>query len=208
MLFKFLPQEHCFFDLFDKQVDYAVDAANHFKELILKGVVDKAALEKINDIEHQGDEVAHDIFERLNKTFITPFDREDIHALAKELDNITDTINTIISRMMIYKLAADDKKLAEFASLIQESVNAVCRTVKGLRNIRGSKIIQDACVEINRLENVGDSLRDAALVELFEKNRDAIAVIKWKEIYQDSETVLDICEDVTHVIGAILLKQA
>jgi uncharacterized protein len=208
MFFNFLPKECCFFDLFNKQVDYAVDAANYFKELVRKGSVDKASLEIINDIEHQGDEVAHDIFEHLNKTFITPFDREDIHALAKELDNITDMINTISSRMMIYKLTPADKNLAEFASLIQESVNAVCRAVKGLRNIKESKIIQDACVEINRLENVGDSLRDAALAELFEKNQDAIFVIKWKEIYQDSETVLDICEDVTHVVGAILLKQA
>ncbi|HNW38943.1 MAG TPA: DUF47 family protein [Candidatus Omnitrophota bacterium] len=208
MFFKFLPKEHCFFDLFDKQVDYAVDAANYFKELVLKGSVDQASLEKIGNIEHQGDDVAHDIFKHLNKTFITPFDREDIHALAKELDNITDMINTISSRMMIYKLTPDNKKLAEFASLIQESVNAVCRAVKNLRNIKESKIIQEACIEINRLENVGDSLRDAALMELFEKNRDAIEVIKWKEIYQDAETVLDICEDVTHVVGAIILKQA
>jgi len=208
MFFKFLPQEHCFFDLFDKQVDYAVDAANFFVELVRKGCVDKALLEKINNIEHQGDDVAHDIFAHLNKIFITPFDREDIHALTKELDNITDMINTITSRMMVYKLTPNDKNLAEFASLIQKSVNAVSRAVKGLRNIKESKIIQDACVEINRLENVGDSMRDAALVELFEKNRDAISVMKWKEIYQDAETVLDVCEDVTHAVGAILLKQA
>jgi len=208
MFFKFLPKELNFFDLFDKQVDYAVDAANYFKELMSRGNIDEEAIKKIGDIEHQGDEVSHDIFEHLNKTFITPFDREDIHALAKELDNITDMINTIVSRLKIYKITAVDKNLVEFASVISESVNAVACAVKGLRNMKNSKAIQESCVEINRLENVGDAMRDKVLAELFEKSKDPIAVIKWKEIYQDAETVLDICEDVTHVVGAIILKQA
>ncbi len=208
MLFKFLPKEFNFFDLFDKQVDYAVDAAVYFKELVSKGAVDKAALQKMEEIEHQGDEVSHDIFEHLNKTFITPFDREDIHALAKELDNITDMINTIASRLVVYKLTSVDKNLIEFASVINESVNAVAYAVKGLRNLKNSKAIQESCVEINRLENVGDAMRDAMLAEVFENSKDPITVIKLKEIYQDAETVLDICEDVTHVVGAILLKQA
>jgi uncharacterized protein len=208
MLFKFLPKGFNFFDLFDKQVGFAVDAANYFKVLVSKGVIDEAAIEKIASIEHQGDEVAHDIFENLNKSFITPFDREDIHALAKELDNITDMINTIVSRLRIYKITTVDKNLVEFASVISESVNAVSCAVKGLRNIKNSKSIQESCVEINRLENVGDAMRDKVLAELFEKSKDPIAVIKLKEIYQDAETVLDICEDVTHVVGAIMLKQA
>ncbi|MCX5697262.1 MAG: DUF47 family protein [Candidatus Omnitrophica bacterium] len=208
MFFKFLPQAVNFYDLFDKQVDYAVDAAKYFKELVSKGAIDDASLEKMGTIEHQGDEVAHDIFNHLNKTFITPFDREDIHALAKELDNITDMINTIVSRLVIYKLNSVDKNLIQFSLVIEESVNAVACAVKGLRNIKNSKSIQDSCVEINRLENVGDAMRDTVLAELFEKTKDPIAVIKLKEIYQDAETVLDVCEDVTHVVGAILLKQA
>jgi uncharacterized protein len=208
MLFKFLPKEFNFFDLFDKQVDYAVDAAVYFKELVSRGAIDEASLQKMGEIEHQGDEVSHHIFEHLNKTFITPFDREDIHALAKELDNITDMINTIASRLVIYKLTAVDKNLIEFASVINESVNAVAFAVKGLRNLKNSKSIQESCVEINRLENVGDAMRDAMLAEVFENSKDPITVIKLKDIYQDAETVLDICEDVTHIVGAILLKQA
>jgi hypothetical protein len=208
MFFKFLPKDFNFFDLFDKQVDYAVDASNYFKELMSKGGVSEQSLKKMGDIEHQGDEVSHHIFEHLNKTFITPFDREDIHALAKELDNITDMINTIVSRLWIYKLTSRDENMVKFASVINESVNAVARAVKGLRNMKNSKSIQEACVEINRLENVGDAMRDAMLAELFEKTKDPITVIKLKEIYQDSETVLDICEDVTHAVGSIILKQA
>jgi len=207
MFFKFLPKEVGFFDLFDKQIGYAVDAARYFKELVLSGSVDQESVEKIGAIEHLADDVAHDIFEHLNKTFITPFDREDIHALAKEVDNITDMINTIVSRLHVYKLNPRDKNLIEFASLIEKSALAVSSAVKALRNVKDLDAIHRACVEVNSLENVGDSLRDASLVELFEKTTDAIAVIKWKEIYQDAETVLDICEDVTHVVGAIVLKQ-
>lgn len=208
MFFKFLPKEFNFFDLFDKQVDYAVDAADCLQELVSKDNISEDSLKKIEHIEHQGDEVSHDIFEHLNKTFITPFDREDIHALAKELDNITDMINTIASRLKIYKLVNRDENMVKFASVISESVNAVNRAVKGLRNLKNVKDIQDACVEINRLENVGDTMRDTMLAELFWKSKDPIAVIKLKDIYQDAETVLDICEDITHVVGAIILKQA
>jgi uncharacterized protein len=208
MFSKFLPKEFNFFDLFDRQVDYAVSAADYFKELMSKGGVSEESLKKIEAIEHRGDEVSHEIFEHLNKTFITPFDREDIHALAKELDNITDMINTIVSRLWIYKLIAKEENMVRFACVISESVNAVSRAVKGLRTMKNSASIQEACVEINRLENVGDSMRDAMLAELFEKAKDPITVIKLKEIYQDAETVLDICEDVTHVVGAIILKQA
>ena len=208
MFFNLIPKEVNFFDLFEKQVGYSVDAAEYFKKLVTKDRVDEEDIRKIQAIEHQGDEVAHDIIERLNKTFITPFDREDIHALAKQVDDVTDIINTIISRINIYKLNPNDKHLVEFASVIMESVNAVACAVKGLRDMKNSKTILEACVEINRLENVGDSMRDKVLVELFEKEKNPINVIKWKEVYQDAETALDICEDVTHVVGAILMKQA
>ena len=208
MFFNLIPEEFNFFNLFEKQVDFAVKAAVYFKELTLKGVVDEDAISKISNIEHEGDEATHEIINQLNKTFITPFDREDIHALAKELDDIIDMINTIVSRLKVYQIARIDKNLIEFAAVIEESVRAVAYTVKGMRNMKNSKAIAESCVEINRLENVGDSMRDKMLAELFEKEKDPIAVIKWKEIYQDAETVLDICEDVAHVVSSIMVKQA
>ena len=209
MAFNFLPKDQNFFDLFDKQVNYAVDAAVYFKSLMAKGDVDEDALQKMRDIEHQGDEVAHDIINRLNKTFITPFDREDIHALVKELDDVIDMINTIISRLRVYNITGVDKHLVEFSSVIEKSVTALASAVKGLRNSKNIKAVSDACVEVNRLENVGDSMRDAVLMELFDTMKhDPIAVIKKKEIYQDAETILDICEDVAHVVESIMVKQA
>ena len=208
MGFSFIPKDHNFFELFEKQANCALDAAVTFKEMVSNNNTGNTYLDKMHDLEHQGDEVAHDIFERLNKTFITPFDREDIHSLTKELDDIIDMIYTIANRLRVYHITAVDNNLVEFASVIEESVRAIARAVKGLRTMKNTKLIMESCVEVNRLENVGDSMRDAMLAQLFETSNDPINVIKWKEIYQDAETVLDICEDVAHVVSSILVKQA
>lgn len=208
MIFNFIPKEFNFFDLFEKQISCAMEAAVLLKEIVGKGSVDEAASKKMQDIEHKGDEAAHLIIDRLDKSFITPFDREDIHALAKEMDDIADMINTIVNRMKVYRVIGVDKNLVEFSSIIEESVRTVAIAVRGMRNMKHSKDVARACIEVNRLENVGDDLRDRVLAELFDKEKDPIRVIKMKEIYQDSETVLDICEDVAHVVGSILVKQA
>ena len=204
-----LPKNTNFFDLFDKQAEYAMDAARHLKELVLKSSLDDAALQKMRDIEHQGDHIAHEIIGHLDKTFITPFDREDIHALAKELDDIIDMIHTIVNRLKVYKLEGVDPNLVEFAGVIEQSVLGVACAVKGMRNMKQSKAVLDACLEVNRLENVGDAMRDKMLAELFDKwKHDPIYIIKRKEVYQDAETVLDICEDVAHVVESIIVKYA
>lgn len=208
MSFSFLPKETNFFDLFEKQVGYVVEAASYFKELVSKNIIDEKSLENMHRLEHEGDEVTHEIFERLNKTFITPFDREDIHALAKELDDIVDMLYTIVNRLIVYKIEKSDKNLVEFATVIDESARAVACAVKGMRSMKNMKAISESCVEVNRLENVGDAMRDAMLARLFEAEKDPIALIKWKDIYQDAETVLDICEDVAHIVQNILVKQA
>lgn len=207
-MFNFLPKEFNFFDLMDKQVGFASDAAKAFKQIVSRGGVSEVDIEKLQDIEHQGDEVTHTILEQLDKTFITPIDREDIHALAKELDDIIDMTCTIASRMKIYRIDRVDKHLVEFAGVIEDSVKGVCSAVKGMRNMKNVKQIYMACIEVNRLENVGDKLRDKALQDLFDNQKDPIEIIKWKELYQEAETVLDICEDVTNVVESIVVKNA
>jgi predicted phosphate transport protein (TIGR00153 family) len=208
MFSKFFPKNFNFFKLFEKQVGFAVDAARFFREVVSHDGVNEDTLSKMGAIEHQADDVAHTIIEQLNKTFITPIDREDIHALTMRLDDIVDMINTIVSRMRIYNITGVDKNLLEFAGVIEESVQAVAQAIGGLRNIKNVKAVFDACVEVNRLENVGDTMRDRMLMELFENHKDPIAVIKWKDIYQDAETVLDVCEDVAHIVDSIMVKQA
>ena len=122
MIRKFMPREFNFFDLFERQVAFTIDAANYFKQVISSGEINQGVLQKIRDIEHQGDDVAHTIIGQLNKTFITPFDREDIYALTKELDDVADMINTILGRMVIYKLSGVNNNLVKFAVMITDSV--------------------------------------------------------------------------------------
>ncbi len=208
MFFKFLPKDFDFFSLFEKQAEYAVEAATYLKEVVSKGALDEGRLKKMHTIEHQGDEVAHAIIAQLNKTFITPFEREDIHALVMQLDDVIDMIYTIANRLRVYKITKVNKNLIEFASVIEESVRCIASAIKGLRNAKNTKPVSESCIEINRLENVGDLMRDKAVEELFEAEQDPLMVIKWKDIYQDAETVLDICEDVAHVVESILVKQA
>jgi predicted phosphate transport protein (TIGR00153 family) len=208
MFFRFFPRAFNFFDLFEKQVSHAVEAACLFKDIVAHGHLTEDAMSRMASIEHQGDDVEHKIIDTLNKTFITPFDREDIHMLAKQLDDITDMVNNILSRLRVYNITGVDKNLVEFSIVIEQSVRAVARAIGGLRNLKNVQVVFEACVEINRLENVGDAMRDRALSELFATAQDPISVIKWKDIYQDAETVLDVCEDVAHVVDSIMVKQA
>ncbi|OGF50726.1 MAG: hypothetical protein A2231_05635 [Candidatus Firestonebacteria bacterium RIFOXYA2_FULL_40_8] len=208
MFDRFLPKEYNFFGLLEKQAAFSAEAAKLFKDAVATGSITEEVLKQIQEVEHQGDEVTHEILEQLDKSFITPIDREDIHALAKELDDITDMMCTISSRMRIYKISGVDKYLVKFSFVIEESINGVLCTIRGLRDLKNVKTILRSCVEVNRLENVGDRMRDEALTELFENEKDPIKIIKWKEIYQEAETVLDICEDVTNIVESILVKNA
>ena len=208
MLLNFLfPKEFDFFTLFEEQVDFAILGAKKFKEIVATpGLIEESAYQMIQHLEHQADETTHTIIDQLNKSFITPFDREDIYTLTKELDDIMDMINTMVVRIKVYKIPGGDKHLMEFSRVIEESVNALATAVKGMRVKNGTKAVLASCVEVNRLENVGDAMRDAMLLEIFE-TKTAIEIIKWKEIYQDAETVLDICEDVANTVESILVKQ-
>lgn len=205
---KFLPNNFDFFGLFEKQAGYALNAASTFRTIAETGILTENFYNMIQSLEHQGDEITHTIINELNKTFITPFDREDIYNLAKELDDVIDMFNTITNRIKVYKISGVNPLLVEFASVIQDSVKEVQSAIICLRNVKQHDSIMCSCVEINRLENVGDTMRDKALGTLFENEKDPIEIIKWKEIYTDAETILDICEDVAHIIETILVKQA
>jgi len=208
MILGFFLNRFNFFDLLEEQVGHAVEAACFFQEVTAQDRVTEEMLNRMAQIEHQGDNAAHTIIQRLNKTFLTPFDRQDIHALAMELDDITDMIHNIVRRLRVYDIPGVDRNLVEFAAVIEQSVRAVSRAIGGLRHSKNARVVFDACVEVNRLENVGDVMRDRVLAELFATAKDPILVIKWKDIYQDAETVLDVCEDVVHVVDSIMVKQA
>jgi len=207
MAFSLLPKEIKFFDLFDQQTAIIISAAACFKELADQGKFDDQSIERMRVIEHQGDEITHEIVDKLNRCFITPFDREDIHCLAFELDNVIDIIYTLTKRMRLYKLNVADPGVIKFAELIEQAVYSLSQAIKELRDTKNPKKILKHCIEINRLENMGDQLRDSVIEKLFNDGSDPITVIKWKEIYEGAETCLDICEDIANVLESILVKQ-
>ncbi len=207
MLSKLFPKEFNFFDFFDKEMTYVEAASVLFKKIVHHGEVTPEFRELMRDIEHDGDKMAYAIIDHLNKTFITPFDREDIHALAKKLDDVNDMLNTIISRMKVYRITKPNKNLVEFADIIEKSIFSLAIAVRGLRNTKNIQTVLEACKAVSAYESQGDRLRDSALGELVDNEKDPIEFIKWKEIYQHAETVLDICKVVGHVVETILVKQ-
>ena len=209
MGFSLLPREHQFFDLFDKMADASVDAARLFKQFAAEGTFDEAANEKMRGIEHLCDDITHEIINKLNRTFITPFDREDIYALAHRFDSVVDIIHAITKRMLLYNLDGNvNEDLIRFAELIEKAVDFLAQAIKGVRNLKNARLITEACIEINRLENLGDLLRDETIGKLFDNSFEPLYIIKWKDIFQDAERALDQCEDVANVIESIMVKQA
>ncbi len=206
MAINFLPREVKFFDYLNLQAENIVKAADCFKKAVKKGSFDEETVKTIKDFEHEGDTLAHEIVDMLNRTFITPIDREDIFALANTLDDILDMINSMSNRIRLYKLDANEDYMVQFADTIDQSTQALANAVKHMHDTKRARRVLDHCIEVNRLENIGDQIREKAISHLFEAEKDPIMVIKWKEIYEVAEGTLDTCEHVAKVIEAILVK--
>lgn len=208
MLFNCFPKDANFFELFEKQSLCNVQAAEAFRVAVSGGMLNMEALAKVVKLEAQADEATHAVIMQLNKCFITPFDREDIHSLTKALDDIIDMMNTISNRLQVYKITDVKKNLVEFALVMEASAKAIDTAVKGMKDMKNYDKVMAACMEISRLENISDSMRDTALAGLFENEKDPVVIVKWKELYEEAETVMDICADAAHVVESIMIKQA
>ncbi len=206
MAINFVPKELKFFDFLTLQAENLMKAAGFFKAALKDGVLDEAEVQKIHDLEHEGDTLAHEITDMLNRTFITPIDREDIYSLANSLDDVLDLINAMAGRVKLYKLDARDEYFAQFIDLIDQAAAALANAVKHMHDTKRQRRVLDHCIEVNRIENLGDSVREKAISHLFETEKDPIMVIKWKEIYETAEGTLDNCEHVAKVIESILVK--
>ena len=181
--------------------------AKLFREIIEKPAVTSDNIDKMHAIEHDGDEVSHRIIDKLNESFITPFDREDMLDLSNSTDNIIDAIYMITKRYYIYKLLKPGEYSHKFADLIEQSVLALQKVVHGLKHRKHSKEVMEQCVEINRLENMADILRDEAISTLLnDENANPIVVIKKKEMYETCENVTDLCEHTANIVESILVK--
>ena len=166
----------------------------------------KDLLREIERLEHVGDSVTHDIFTELSTTFITPFDREDIHALTSAIDDVVDFIHGSAKRIELYKIHVPDATISKFAELIEKAGEELHKAISGLRDMKNVDVIRTACVRINSIENHADDIFDNAIARLFEEKKDAVEIIKIKEVLSVLETATDKCEDAANVLETIIVK--
>ena len=206
--FPFLPREEKFFELFEESARNMVKASQALKEMINTWEFVGERVAEIRELEHVGDTITHQIMAQLNRTFVTPFDREDIALLAHTLDDVTDFIDAAADAMLIYKVENPTRRAKELADIIVQAATEIDRAMPKLRHRAGLKQILGYCVEINRLENMADRVFRSAMAELFDDSPDIAYVIKWREIYEHMESATDRCEDVANVLEGVALKHA
>ncbi len=203
-MFRLMPRDERFFDLFEEQARNIGEAARRLREMIFDFSDAPAKAMAVKELEHAGDVLTHDLVRKINTTFITPFDREDVYALASRLDDVLDLIEAATDRLVLYRIKEPTSGARAFADVIVKTADAVREAVGCLR--RSSKLYHRHGVEVNRLENEADRLLKELIAALFADVSDPIEVIKWKEIYETLEEVTDRCEDVVNVIEGIMLK--
>ena len=206
--FPFIPREEKFFDLFEQAAHNMVKTAHKLKELIdtWENVEEKVG--EITKLEHEGDATTHQIMAQLYRTFVTPFDREDIALLAHSLDDVTDFIHAAADAMFLYRVDSPSQRAKELADIIVQAATEVEETLPQLRRRIVLSQILKRCVEIHRLENIADRVFRSAMAELFDDTTDITQIIKWREIYEHMESATDRCEDVANVLEGVALKHA
>jgi len=202
-----IPQDKAFFDLFEKQAAINKEAAWQLVALTEDFTNVKEKRHQIELLEQKGDIITHDIYDQLNRTFITPLDPEEISRLASALDDVLDYIDGATEKMYYYGIEATDIHMIELAKLIHMSTAELESAVKGIRSIKDPRYIDERCIEVNRLENLADDVLAHAVMDLF-KTTDAITIIKFKDIYEHLETATDYCEDVANVLSDIAIRHS
>jgi predicted phosphate transport protein (TIGR00153 family) len=206
----FIPKDKKFFPLFEKDSANLISLGEKLVEALNTDDLTrrKELFKDIEDLEHTGDEITHQIHLELSKNFITPFDREDIHRLASALDDIADYIHGSASRIDLYQVTEITPPIKELASLILQACHDLNKAIHELRDLKNVRIIADSCVRINSIENQADYVFDKAVSELFMYEKDAVKLIKYKEILSALEDATDMCEDAANVLESILVKNA
>ncbi len=208
MKFRLLPRDERFFELFIALAQHGVDGSRILAQLFSRRDADRWQLvETIKGLEHAADDVTHELINRIDRSFITPFDREDIHLLASRLDDIIDHIDGVASRVKIFRADAVPDGAVLIAEVIHRMTMEVLRAVRALESGPPAEVLA-SCREIKRLEEEGDSLYHAWLGRLFDNGTDPLTVIKWKDLYDILESTLDIAEDAANVLESVTLKHA
>jgi uncharacterized protein len=208
MAFSFLPRDEGFFDLFDQLAAKALEAARALEETFERWDRLDERIRAIKDLEHTCDDITHRTMDKLNSTFITPLEPEDIHTLVSRLDDIVDHIDQVAGRLLIYGVKAPTEEAKLLTQVLTRACVEVQKSVAGLRSMKDPEMLRRLSVEINRLENESDDVLRLALRRLFAQKNDVLEVIKLKEIYESLETAVDRCEDVANVIQTVVLRHA
>jgi predicted phosphate transport protein (TIGR00153 family) len=203
-----IPRENKFFELFIQSASNMSKAARALEDLLKNWENIDYKFSYITELEHEGDSLTHQVAAMLYRTFVTPFDREDIAQLSHVMDDVTDFIHAAAESIHIYKVDSPTQRAIELAEIIVQAAAEVERAVKCLGNRSDLKKVIEHCVEINRLENKADAVYRMALGELFDDSKDTKYIIKWREIYDHMESATDRCEDVANVLEGVALKNA
>jgi predicted phosphate transport protein (TIGR00153 family) len=203
---KFLSSREKFYDLFEELAEKMEEGCKLFTEIINNYDYSEFKVVKLKEIEHEADHITHQVYKRMHQTFLTPLDREDIYALANKMDSILDEVESAAVRMYLYRMKVPPQELMTLTGILCEAIARIKTIVFSMRKKQDAPLILELCVEINTLENEADQVHRAAMVRLFEKEKDAIELIKMKDILGRIETAIDNCEDVSNVIEGIVLK--
>ncbi len=206
----FQPKDKIFFLLFQKASANATETAKALVELVTTSSVDrrKEMFREIEKLEHVGDDITHETFNQLSLNFITPFDRDDIHNLVSSIDDIVDYIHGASKRIELYKVEEMTPAIVKLAELILKSTEELQIAVSELKNLKNISKIKESTVRINSIENHADDIFDMAIAKLFEEEKNAVEVIKMKDVLFVLETATDKCEEAANVINTILIKNA
>jgi len=207
-MFGLIPKDEKFFEMFEVMSKIILEGAELLREMMDNFDEAKLIQKKIKEVEHKGDSQTHEIIKKLNQSFITPFDREDIYALASGLDNIIDLIDSSAQHIIMYNVDAPTPAAKELGFIILKACQNVAAAVASLKNGHQIDQISRYCVEVNSLENEGDNVCRAAISLLFSEEKDPIQLIKWKEIYETLEMAIDKCEDAINILESVVVKNA
>jgi predicted phosphate transport protein (TIGR00153 family) len=202
-----IPQDKHFFNMLENVSQNVLDGSVALFDMLKNYENIKEKQRKIKDIEHKGDDFVHEIFEELNRNFITPIDHEDISKLASTFDDILDCIDGTAMRLVLFDIQKPEENMIKLAEVLLQQVKELNQSVPGLRKIKNPKEIEKRCIEINRLENVADDIYKTSVADLF-KRKDAIEIMKLKDVYERLEFAIDKCEDVADIVGNIVVKNS
>ena len=205
-MFNLLPKDTVFYDLFENMAQRVVNSAQYLHELARQFPKIDGHIQLIRKEEHEADNLAHAALVRLDRTFITPFDREDIHELVGNLDDIVDQIDALAKRVRLFHVTSIEPEFFKQTDVLLAATMAVAEAVKRLRKSRKLSDLSDKLIEIHRHESQGDDNHHAAMSKLFGGGVDPLDVVKWKELYDYIEEAIDYCEDVGNTLERIVLK--